>query len=49
MWNEAEFTAEFLRAMEQWLIAFLKAHPPVVDAHGAIKWLATKPKKRPKR
>ena len=42
MWNEAEFTAEFLRAMDELLRAFVAAHPPVMDAHGEIKWRANK-------
>jgi hypothetical protein len=42
MWNEAEFTAEFLRAMEQMLLDFIRAHPPILDAHGEVRWRATK-------
>ncbi len=28
-WNEAEAEAEFMRAMNAYLIAFIAAHPPV--------------------
>ena len=35
-WNEAEFTAEWVRAMEQMFRQFLSDHPPIQTVHGAI-------------
>jgi hypothetical protein len=42
-WNEAEFTAEWTRAMEAWFKQFLSEHPPIDSVHGAIMFRGNKP------
>jgi hypothetical protein len=49
MWDEAEFTAEWIRAMEEMFKQFLRDHPPVETAHGAIMFRGNKPEAAAKR
>jgi hypothetical protein len=49
-WNIAEAEAEFMRAMNQYLLAFIAAHPPVVLAHATKDRKSAKSgSKKPKR